>query len=333
MFLRKRAHRLERPLPFNRKIAVGVAAVALVVGLGATSAAALDKTVTLTVDGTSRPVNGFATTVADVLRNQNVTVGEHDIIVPALSATAVDGLTITVQHRVPTTLTVAADGATRDVTTYALTVADLLTELRLTVGPDDRLVPASGTPVTQDLKVALQRVTTTTEVRDEVVAFSTTQQDDPTLAKGTTKVKTKGVDGTTSRTYQVTTVDGVVESQTMTSETITTPAVAQVTLVGTKAAAATDPAAADTGSTAGLNVANAAMWDRIAKCESSGNWHINTGNGYYGGLQFAQGTWVANGGTDFAARADLASREQQITVANRLYAKSGLGPWGCRSAA
>ena len=187
--------------------------------------------------------------------------------------------------------------------------------------------------MTQDLKVALQRVTTTTEVRDEVVAFSTTQQDDPTLAKGTTKVKTKGVDGTTSRTYQVTTVDGVVESQTMTSETITTPAVAQVTLVGTKAAAATDPAAADTGSTAGLNVANAAMWDRIAKCESSGNWHINTGNGYYGGLQFAQGTWVANGGTDFAARADLASREQQITVANRLYAKSGLGPWGCRSAA
>ena len=64
------------------------------------------------------------------------------------------------------------------------------------------------------------------------------------------------------------------------------------------------------------------MWDRIAQCESGGNWHINTGNGYYGGLQFAQSTWLANGGADFAARADLASREQQITVANRLYAKS-----------
>ena len=71
-------------------------------------------------------------------------------------------------------------------------------------------------------------------------------------------------------------------------------------------------------------------WERLAQCESGGRWHINTGNGYYGGLQFAQSTWLANGGADFAARADLASREQQITVANRLYAKSGLQPWGCK---
>ena len=71
-------------------------------------------------------------------------------------------------------------------------------------------------------------------------------------------------------------------------------------------------------------------WERLASCESGGNWHINTGNGYYGGLQFAQSTWLANGGADFASRADLASREQQITVANRLYAKSGLQPWGCK---
>jgi len=71
-------------------------------------------------------------------------------------------------------------------------------------------------------------------------------------------------------------------------------------------------------------------WDAVARCESGGNWRINTGNGYYGGLQFTQSTWLANGGADFAARADLASREQQITVANRLYAKSGLQPWGCK---
>ena len=73
------------------------------------------------------------------------------------------------------------------------------------------------------------------------------------------------------------------------------------------------------------------MWDRIAQCESGGNWHINTGNGYYGGLQFAQSTWLANGGADFASRADLASREQQITVANRLYAKSGLQALGLQA--
>jgi len=82
-----------------------------------------------------------------------------------------------------------------------------------------------------------------------------------------------------------------------------------------------------------LNLARAAMWDRIARCESGGNWSINTGNGYYGGLQFNTGSWLANGGADFAPRADLASRAEQITVANRYYATSGLGPWGCRHAA
>ncbi len=75
------------------------------------------------------------------------------------------------------------------------------------------------------------------------------------------------------------------------------------------------------------------MWDRIAQCESGGRWNINTGNGYYGGLQFATASWLANGGADFAPRADLASRAEQITVANRYYAKAGLGPWGCAHAA
>ena len=59
-------------------------------------------------------------------------------------------------------------------------------------------------------------------------------------------------------------------------------------------------------------------YDRIAACESGGNWAINTGNGYYGGLQFLHSTWVANGGTEYAARADLATREQQIAVAERI---------------
>jgi hypothetical protein len=81
--------------------------------------------------------------------------------------------------------------------------------------------------------------------------------------------------------------------------------------------------------------ANAAThdWSGVAQCESGGNWSINTGNGYYGGLQFDYSSWLANGGDDFAPRADLASRAEQITVANRYYAKAGLGPWGCAHAA
>ena len=75
------------------------------------------------------------------------------------------------------------------------------------------------------------------------------------------------------------------------------------------------------------------VWDRIAQCESGGNWHTNTGNGYYGGLQFAQATWAATGGLNYAPRADLATREQQIAVAEVLRARAGLGQWGCAHAA
>ncbi|MGI5499022.1 transglycosylase family protein [Lentzea sp. CA-135723] len=66
-------------------------------------------------------------------------------------------------------------------------------------------------------------------------------------------------------------------------------------------------------------------WDRIAQCESSGNWSTNTGNGYYGGLQFSQSTWQANGG---AGSAHQASREEQIRVAENVLRTQGLGAWG-----
>ena len=71
------------------------------------------------------------------------------------------------------------------------------------------------------------------------------------------------------------------------------------------------------------------MWDRIAKCESGNNWSINTGNGYYGGLQFNAATWRSVNGQDFASLPHQASREQQITVANRLFAIRGTQPWAC----
>ncbi|MEU6777116.1 transglycosylase family protein [Streptomyces sp. NPDC046759] len=69
------------------------------------------------------------------------------------------------------------------------------------------------------------------------------------------------------------------------------------------------------------------VWDRIAQCESGGNWHINTGNGYYGGLQFSAGTWRAYGGTAYAPTADQASRSAQIAVAAKVQQAQGWGAW------
>ncbi len=73
-------------------------------------------------------------------------------------------------------------------------------------------------------------------------------------------------------------------------------------------------------------------WNRLAVCESGGNWAINTGNGYYGGLQFSQPTWEGYGGLAYASRADLATREQQIAIAERTLAGQGWGAWPACSA-
>lgn len=75
------------------------------------------------------------------------------------------------------------------------------------------------------------------------------------------------------------------------------------------------------------SAASVSTWDRVAKCESGNNWQINTGNGYYGGLQFSQSTWVAYGGRAYASRADLATKDQQIRVAEKVLKGQGPGAW------
>ncbi|GGR27245.1 LysM peptidoglycan-binding domain-containing protein [Streptomyces griseomycini] len=75
------------------------------------------------------------------------------------------------------------------------------------------------------------------------------------------------------------------------------------------------------------SAATASEWDAVAQCESGGNWSINTGNGYYGGLQFSASTWAAYGGTQYAATADQASKAQQIEIAEKVLAGQGKGAW------
>ncbi|MDH6569834.1 nucleoid-associated protein YgaU [Streptomyces sp. SAI-117] len=75
------------------------------------------------------------------------------------------------------------------------------------------------------------------------------------------------------------------------------------------------------------SAATASEWDAVAQCESGGNWSINTGNGYYGGLQFSASTWAAYGGTQYAAQANQASKAQQIAVAEKVLASQGKGAW------
>ena len=77
----------------------------------------------------------------------------------------------------------------------------------------------------------------------------------------------------------------------------------------------------------GASAADGTTWDRVADCETGGAWSQNSGNGYYGGLQLSQEDWEKHGGLDYAASADLASRSQQIAVAERILADQGVGAW------
>ncbi|MGA7689076.1 MAG: transglycosylase family protein, partial [Jiangellales bacterium] len=81
------------------------------------------------------------------------------------------------------------------------------------------------------------------------------------------------------------------------------------------------------GLTTPAHAASDDTWNRLAQCESGGNWKINTGNGYYGGVQFSLGSWNAVGGNRYAPRPDLASRTQQVAAAERLLDIQGWGAW------
>ncbi|WP_434740304.1 transglycosylase family protein [Micromonospora sp. SH-82] len=97
-------------------------------------------------------------------------------------------------------------------------------------------------------------------------------------------------------------------------------------ILGTLAVGAVTGLAAVFG-TAAPAQADSVDWDAIAQCESGGDWSINTGNGYFGGLQFVQSTWEAYGGLQYATRADLATRAQQIAVAEQVLQGQGIGAW------
>lgn len=281
------------------------------------------RQLTVTVDGVQRTFWTTATTVDGALLELGLRDPATKVSVDRFAPLGRAGLDFSVIT--PKAVSITADGQTVHTQTTSTTVADLLAERGLQVGPQDRLSPDPSTPITDGLVIQLHRVTSEQVTSTVPVDFDTVTTNTPSLAPGTTKVDKEGQLGEKTITWTVVKVDGVEESRQELSSTITKKPVAKQVLVGVA------PTSVSSGGA--INLANADMWDRIAQCESGGNWHINTGNGYYGGLQFDAGTWTSNGGGQFAPRADLASRDQQITIANNLYASRGLSPWGCAWAA
>jgi hypothetical protein len=138
---------------------------------------------------------------------------------------------------------------------------------------------------------------------------------DPTMNISRRVVDDPGTPGTQDVTFAVVTVNGVEAGRQLVSHDVVTPARPSIQRVGAKPG------------TQVPTVSNGAAWDALAACESSGNWAINTGNGFYGGVQFNQNTWEGHGGLRYAPRADLATREEQIAIAEVTQALQGWGAW------
>jgi len=158
------------------------------------------------------------------------------------------------------------------------------------------------------------RYTSRVRTNEVAVPHATQVRNDPNRYTDERVVVTAGRDGVARVQVKVERLGGKVVKRTVLGREVVTAPVTEVVAVGTKSRA---PA-----------VAGGSVWDALAQCESGGNWAINTGNGYYGGLQFLQSTWLAYGGGQYAAYPHQASRDAQIAVAERLRgAAGGFGSW------
>ena len=195
----------------------------------------------------------------------------------------------------------------------ALTVRDALDEMGVPVQRLDEAKPGFGSVVKDGDRIVFTDVRVVRKaVKGEPIDFSTVEREDDSSTEGETTVVREGREGLRDVTYRLEYRNGELAVRKVLRQRVTRAPVDEVVEVGTASAY-------ESGNT---------VWDQLAQCESGGNWAINTGNGYYGGLQFSLGTWQAYGGSGLPSSA---SRETQIAIATKVRdASGGYGPWpGC----
>ena len=269
------------------------------------------RQVTVTVDGAKQTFWTTATSVDQALQSLQFDSAGADLSTSRSAGIGREGLDFTVNT--VKAITVDAGGKERKVKTTALTVGDALNDAGIAVDANDKVSAKEAAKVADGMSLTVVKVDIRTVTKTKKVAYRTVNKNTDSLAKGKTKVQTAGKTG--ERVVVLTEVrhDGKVVKRTEKSSKITKKAVDRVLLVGTKE-----------DSMAAPSVAGNSVWDRLAQCESGGNWSINTGNGFYGGLQFTASTWRAMGGTGLPHQH---SRETQIAVAKTLQARAGWGQW------
>jgi uncharacterized protein YabE (DUF348 family) len=267
----------------------------------------------LTVDGEEQRYWVTATDVTSALEQIGRRYSGAELSVSRSAEIGREGLDFDIVTPKTITLKHGARKA-RTVTVPALTVGEALDDLDIELGERDEVKPGRNATLDGGDRIVVTKVRLATKEVTEDIDYETVERTDGSMYEGETEVVRAGRDGARSVVYRLRFENGeLVSRKELRSQVLREPRSA-VVRVGTKEQAAANYA---DGST---------VWDRLAQCESGGNWAINTGNGYYGGLQFSLSTWRSYGGTGYPHEA---SRETQIAVATRLRDANGgsYGSW------
>jgi uncharacterized protein YabE (DUF348 family) len=206
-------------------------------------------------------------------------------------------------------------GVTRTVHLAAPNVGELLQAAGVPLQQNDTSMPPAWAPVVDNMSIDVTRIRIDKVTQRVPLPPNNKQIPDVTMNMSRQVVEDPGTPGVQDLTYAVATVNGVETGRLPVANVVVTPARDAVVRVGAKPGTEVPP------------VTNGAVWDALSRCEAGGNWAINTGNGFYGGVQFDQNTWERQGGLRYAPRADLATREEQIAIAEVTRARQGWGAW------
>lgn len=276
------------------------------------------KPVAVVIDGVAQEITSTAGTVGELIDQAGV--AGHSAVDVDRDQPVTHGMNLDVTT--PKIVALRDGGDLTYVSAAAKTVGDLLSARGVTFDTDDRLNVALSDAIVPGMEIVLDRVSTVDRPETVVVEAPAEYVDDDSLDEGEEEVREKGEQGETKVIHRTVTVNGKVESEGVADEKEVKKAKPALIARGTKRASNTD----NTGAAAPA-VASGSVWDSLAQCESGGNWAINTGNGFSGGLQFTPSTWAGHGGTAYAPSAHLATREQQIAIAERVQASQGWGAW------
>jgi resuscitation-promoting factor RpfB len=256
------------------------------------------------------------------------------VISPSWRAPVWDGDTITVLH--PVEVVVEVDGESRTLLSLAAAVADLLRLHDVELGPDDLVSPPPSARLEADRTIVVHRVRYEEASEEVVLAHDEIRRETDELERGSSRVAQEGRNGVRVDRYRTRFVDGTPTGREILSREVVSEPVARIVLEGTAepppppppppptsstvagSSASPSPSTSTAASTSsGVPTLEDPVWDRLAGCESNGNWQMNSGNGHYGGLQFKLETWRGVGGQGMPHEA---SREEQIRRAQLLLA-------------